>query len=377
MWQKLALPTIVALTLLQTGCGRAPAPLASVQAVGPTEAASTLLPKGVLPEIPQELRDQFEAGQKLTTKPALFPDDKTRDAYLGSLALALPPEGYDREGFLAALGIKGIRTPGKQDGPTFYAVLQLPEYRPGTLVDGKEILPQVMAFDIAVHNPRLFMQLIRATNPSVEAPSRNKATWKRPFTPAGTPQPTGETVEQRYAAPLSKLAAMPRYGLLFDDDFHAGLPPVAAMPEVPYGTFNIATSLGFTDVQAWRIASSCNRIDYDATPYGKTSFSPTGQMDRHFNLDRAGQDTRLVWAKRHLDAARTLAHLGAFDQAEVEVGCGLHSLQDVFAHGQLSPSMHGVIGEFPDQVDWDPIAALEATGATRAYLQSYLSDIAR
>jgi hypothetical protein len=208
----------------------------------------------------------------------------------------------------------------------------------------------------------------------VEAPSRNRATWKRPFTPSGTPQPTGETVQQRYASSLAKLNAA-HYNLLFDDDFHAGLPAVAALPAGTYGTYNIATAMGFTEPQAWRVASTCNRIDYDATPYGKTSFSPTGQMDRHFNLDRSGQDTRLVWAKRHLEAARALAHLGAFDQAEVELGCGLHSLQDVFAHGQLTPSMHGVIGEFPDQVTWDPIAALEATQATQAYFQAYLTSL--
>ncbi|MDB5097132.1 MAG: hypothetical protein JWM80_1553 [Cyanobacteria bacterium RYN_339] len=373
MWHKFSLPLVVSLACL-TACGKAVSPLASVQSAGVPEAASSLLPASGLSPIPPELREQMAAAEHLIGNPSAFPNDAAKDAYLSSLVQALPAAGYDREGFLAKLGVAGMRSPGKQDGPTFYAVLQLPGYRPGTLVDGKEILPQVMAFDIAVHNPRLFMQLIRATNASVEAPSRNRAVWKRPYSPAGTPQPTGEVAQQRYAPSLAKLTRS--YGLLFDDDFHAGLPAVAAMPAGTYGTFAIATSLGFTETQAWRVASYCNRIDYDTTPYGKTSFSPAGQMDRHFNLDRGGQDTRLVWAQRHLDGARALAKAGAFDQAEVEIGCGLHSLQDVVAHGQLTPSMHGVIGEFPDQVTYDPIAVYEATQATVAYLHAYLDAVA-
>lgn len=139
-----------------------------------------------------------------------------------------------------------------------------------------------------------------------------------------------------------------------------------------YGTYAIARNLGFSEEQAHRVAVTCFAVDRNHTPYGKTGPSPLDQMDRHFNLDRGGQDTRMVWASRHLQQAIAFGRETSYDEAEVELGMGLHSLQDAFAHGQLTPSMHGVIGEFPDNVTYSPVSFYEATGATVAYLRAYL-----
>jgi hypothetical protein len=83
----------------------------------------------------------------------------------------------------------------------------------------------------------------------------------------------------------------------------------------------------------------------------------------------------VVYAAQHLSAAIELAKVGSFNEAEIELGVGLHALQDVFAHGQITTAMHAVIGEFPDEVDLHPLALYEATLATAAYLVAYLEAI--
>lgn len=323
------------------------------------------------------LRREAAAAQVMSGKPLAYKSQAELDAYLTSIAVASLPNTYDRDGFLPKLGITDIHSPGKQDGPTLNAILQVPNYRPGTIVDGHEILPQVMAWDVASAHPDFFLDVIKVTNVAVEEPAVDRALWKAPFQSAQQPISTGESMQMRYAGTLGKLGLpASHFGLLFDDDVHAGTPTDAQPNGSGYGTYTMAISLGFSVAQATRIATSCDGIDYDTTPYGKTSFSPTGQMDRHFNLDRSGQDTRLVWAERHLGCARDFAGMEAFDQAEIELGCGLHSLQDLFAHGQLTPSLHGVVGEFPDDVTYDPVALFEATEATKAYLKAYLAGVA-
>ncbi|HEY9722039.1 MAG TPA: hypothetical protein V6D47_08485 [Oscillatoriaceae cyanobacterium] len=320
--------------------------------------------------IPPVLYEELDAAEKLMHKPVAYKSAAELDAYLSSVACALPASAYDRRGFLASLGLHGLLAPGRTDQPTLQAVEHLPNFRPGTIVNGQEIQAQVAVFRFAMAHPDVFLDLTQVANPIIESHSLQAALWKQRFEPAQEAHPTGETVVQRYAAAIAR---MPEF--VFEAAFRAAFD---AQPtgQPGYGTYTIAQNLGFTQDEARRLALNDDAVDYDTTPYGHTSYAPTDQMDRHFNLDPKHQDTRLVWASRHLSAAEIFARESAFDEAEVELGVGLHSLQDCFAHGQLTPCVHGVIGEFPDDVTDDPIAFYEATLATEAYLWAYLRAIA-
>ena len=319
-------------------------------------------------------REQVAIAEKLSGKPSRFKDEKELQAYLTSIEKAKPQESYDRDGLLARMGLTGLRASGRTDRPVLDAVRQVPGYRPETHYGDKEIWIQQRFFDLAISKPGLFMTLTKGTNPIIEAKGKLEADWKKPFKPEQTAVPTGLTPQERYKDALEKLPKMnPRFGA----DFHGGLPTIHGPVHPTYGTYAIARAMGFDDAAARRFGTMSNGIDENITPYGKSSPSPLDQIDRHFNLDRKHQDTRLVYVQNHLDAAIAFAKQGAYDQAEIELGCGLHSLQDLFAHGQLSPSMHAVLGQFPDEVDWNPVGFYEATLATGAYLATYLEAITK
>jgi hypothetical protein len=155
----------------------------------------------------------------------------------------------------------------------------------------------------------------------------------------------------------------------YEDEIHEGI--VGAK----YGTYAIAVSEGYTPKQAKRIGKACAEIDRNGTDsYGDTNDTES----RHFNLNRHDPklpDTRMVWAKRHLEAAVELAERGDFAKAEHELGCGLHSLQDAFAHGQMPLGTHKILGFIPDITEYNPVATYEAMIATRAYLHAYKERI--
>lgn len=320
------------------------------------------------------LREQVAIAEKLSGKPARFKTEKELQAYLTSLEKAKPQDEYDRGGFLANLGLTGLRASGRTDRGVIDAVREIPHYRPETEFGGKEIWVQQRFFDLAVSHPNFFLFLTKGTNPILEAKGKLEKDWKKPFVAKQDAKPTGLTVQERYKDALAKADAM---GWRFESDFHGGIPGIHQPEHPTYGTYAIAKAMGFDDAAARRFGEQSNGIDENSTPYGKTSPSPLDKIDRHFNLDRKAQDTRLVYAANHLEAAIAYAKQSAYDQAEIELGCGLHSLQDLFAHGQLSPSVHAVLGQFPDQVDWNPIGFYEATQATSAYLAAYLAAIAK
>ncbi|MFP5504131.1 MAG: hypothetical protein ACLGIN_16725 [Candidatus Sericytochromatia bacterium] len=347
------------------GCAKAP----NAPTIAPTQPGHVAAADAATGEIPQSLRKAVRQAEHLMGKPTAFKNDKELDAYLRSMATARPQADYDREGFLASLKLGTLYGPGREDAPTLEAVRQLEGFRPGTMIGDHEVLPQVLAFKIAMAKPAFFLKVIRGTNAAVEALSKRKALWKKPFSSPQKAAPTGETPTAHYPRAMKLLSAR------FGKDFHSGVPTIDDPDGTRYGTYAIARNLGFSDAQAQRMAVTCFAVDKNTTPYGKTGPSPLDQMDRHFNLDRKGQDTRMVWASRHLQQAIAFARETAYDQAEIELGMGLHSLQDSFAHGQITPSMHGVIGEFPDSVLYSPVSFYEATGATVAYMQAYLQAL--
>ena len=359
--RRLGLSALLA-ACFAAGCAKAPI----APTVAPTQPSAAAAADVATEEIPQTLRKAVSEAERLTGKSVAFKNAKELDAYLLSLAKAKPQSDYDREGFLTSLRLTSVFGPGREDAPTLDAVRQVKGFRPGTHVGDHEVLPQILAFKVAMAKPATFLKMIPASNAAVEAPSRRKALWKKPFSPSQKLAPTGETPTVRYPQAMRQLT--PR----FSNDFHSGVPTIDDPDGTRYGTYAIARHMGFNEAQARRMAVTCFAVDQNRTPYGKTGPSPLDQMDRHFNLDRGGQDTRMVWASRHLKQAIAFAQKTSYAEAEVELGMGLHSLQDAFAHGQITPSMHGVIGEFPDNVAYSPVSFYEATGATVAYLRAYL-----
>ena len=340
----------------------------------PADSLATTPPVAPAPPRKPTLREQVAIAEKLSGKPSRFKNEKELEAYLSTLEKAKPQDSYDRRDFLAGLGLTGLRASGRTDRPVLDAVRQIPGYRPETHFGDKEIWIQQRFFDLAIKHPTFFMALTKGTNPILEAKGKLEKDWKKPFESKQTAVPSDVKPQERYKDALEKLKTLnPRFGA----DFHGGLPTLHGPVHPTYGTFAIARAMGFDEAAATRFGKMSNGIDENITPYGKSSPSPLDKIDRHFNLDRKSQDTRLVYVANHLDAAIAFAKQGAYDQAEIELGCGLHSLQDLFAHGQLSPSMHAVLGQFPDEVDWNPVGFYEATLATGAYLAAYLEAITR
>jgi hypothetical protein len=311
-------------------------------------------------------------GAKVTYK-----NDGELVPYLASLLHALPVSSYDRQGFLHDLGLEAPLSSGRQDDDTFAAVRQVKDYSVGVNIGDHELATQALAYKIAKASPAVYNTVAIGLNPLLEAYGRLHANWKKPFTPAQTAHPTGISPTSEYPGAYGSTAPTHGYRLLFDPDMHDGEPgTIPTDRKGSYGTYGIALRLGFPEDAARRIATTCNNIDEPGkTPYGRTDPLPMGGLDRHFNLDRHGQDTRYVWAQRHLEAAIAFGRQTSYTEAEIELGCGLHSLQDSFAHGQLTPCLHGTIGDYPDDVCYDPIAFLEASRATEAYLRRYLARI--
>ncbi len=167
----------------------------------------------------------------------------------------------------------------------------------------------------------------------------------------------------------------------FDANFHEG--SIARVGNPGFGTFDIAKSLGFNPAQATRMARADYNVDTNETPMtdanGKTRHTESengGDLQFHFNRAGSGEeDTRLVAATTHLDRAVARAQAGEYDAAEMELGIGLHSLQDMFAHGQIRPITHGFAGDFPDLLAHDPVQAYEAQLHTEGYLREYLARV--
>ncbi|HEY9722385.1 MAG TPA: hypothetical protein V6D47_10240 [Oscillatoriaceae cyanobacterium] len=376
---------VVAPTALETSGGDGAMQAAAVQ-LSPTQrkeaADAAAIHTFGAPATPSEaqldaLRALLPRAEALIGAKLAFKDDSELVPYLASLAHALPVSSYDPQGYLHGLGIENPVASGRTDNDTFAAVRQIKSYTVGITIGTHELASQAMAYNAAFEHPETYAAAAVVLNPMLEAYSRLRALWRRRFVPAQKVHPTGLTPVQRYPQAYGTTPAASAYHLLFDTDFHSGEPSTSLAGRTgAYGTYNIALRLGFSDDSARRIAESCNDVDFpNKTPYGHTEPLPFGSMDRHFNLDRHGEDTRYVWAQRHFQAALSYASQTSYNEAEVELGVGLHSLQDSFAHGQLTPCLHGTIGDFPDNVCYNPVGFLEATQATEAYLRRYLSDI--
>ncbi|MBC7542340.1 MAG: hypothetical protein H7338_06380 [Candidatus Sericytochromatia bacterium] len=327
----------------------------------PAQTKPTYNPDGI--HLSMDRRKEMTMVVTATGKPLGYKTPQQEANYLKSLELAAPTSSYDPKGFLASLGLWGITGAGRGDKSLITAVKGT-DYKPHT---GPVPIPKFI-MTAMVNESKTYHAVQGVVDPALSAYTNKRGLWKKPLVPAQTPKPTSVTPKDRYPQALAKLNAP---SLEWGKDFHDG----SGEGERGFGTFQIAMAAGFSDTQARRFSTTDYGVDLNKTPYGKTSPIVIGQMDRHFNFQRDGEDTRILWARQHLDLAIQYGRQGAFDEAEVELGVGMHSLQDLFAHGQATPSVHATLGHFVDDPDWSPVSMVESTVATRNYLKAYLQGI--
>ena len=258
------------------------------------------------------------------------------ESYMKTLKGGISQDKYDSDKFLESkLGMKDVVTGGRTN-EQFRLELLSNDYTPTNTLFGKKIFIQQWFFQLTKKNPKVYDIIAKPISGFINLFSQLKHKW-----------------EKEYNGDLK--VATDR----FAEDVHYGK---------EYGSYFIAQQIGFTDEEADRIAKADQSID---EKWG-TKPSLMGAIDRHFNLNPLGkEDTRLIWADKHLSLAISLMQKGKNEDAQTELGYGLHSLQDLFSHGQITSAMHATIGYFPDEVKYNAASLAEATAATYAYLSKY------
>lgn len=403
----------------------APAPKTPVRATAPLAPADNLrlgavaktgplsLPANLfsdtfnapMPRTSEDYDNIFKWVETVTGKPVAVKDPKTKEAYIKAIK-GKPQEVYDTQNFLNNMGVHGVETYGRDDKGVAALIKTLPDYSPDSPEVSKFVrLGQKAMFWFYKTFPNAFDKIgnlvdkYYLTRKDSKEQSWLKVQVPQPVIKPGEPLINPLTVKQQYAGNvisealqvgrprttqelfdgLFKLRPPKEIGLLFEDDFHMGVPKPGEGKQ-NYGTFAIATRLGFTEEQAKNFATANYDMDLNNTEYGDTDAFPKAMPSKHFNLNKNTPergDTRFIWAQRHLDAAVELARRGRFKDAEREVGYGLHGIQDAFAHGHISLSSHAITDNIPDGVEFNPVAAYEATLASIGYLNTYMQRISK
>ncbi|MBM3275480.1 MAG: hypothetical protein FJZ00_10020, partial [Candidatus Sericytochromatia bacterium] len=323
--------------------------------------------------------DSYAAGK---WSYAAYKDPEAYRATMAALPL-VPVARYDPAGFLASLGVESPVACSRTD-ESLLSAWRLTDYQPDPRylpVPGAVAGPtQWILLGGAKGSPWTIQGVVHGLTAMIltgmEAPDR-----KDPF-PFGqdsdiaTSSATAESVAERYGGVLAKRPAALRWG----QGVHTGSITPEETGEA-WGSFDIARALGFDEAQARRIAVENYAVDLNATHYtGRITTAGSGgakgDLHWHFNRADSGQeDTRITAAKVHLDRAVRFAKDRFYDAAEREVGIGLHGLQDMFTHGQISPLTHALLAEFPDKLAYHPVAMFETALATEGYLVAYLDRL--
>jgi hypothetical protein len=353
------------------------------------------------PRTAEDYQAIFSWVEQVTGKPVAYQNERSQAAYVASIQ-GDDQEKYDTTGFLKTLGVYGAETYGRNDAGV-HELLTTIDYKPHSEEVSKTLqAAQKTAFWFFKRFPNTFNKVANLADKYYFTRKDTKAqSWVNDAVPAkGIPNTAvlpAAQIKAHYKDNLlsrhaSQKIAMQsqdyfdRYfktnvpselGALFEDDFHMGVPAEGETPQ-NYGTYAIATQLGFTHEQAVRFGTANFDMDLNVTDYGDTDAFPNARPSRHFNLNKFEPekgDTRFIWAQRHLDAAVELAKRGDFAQAEREIGYGLHSIQDAFAHGHIRLASHAITDNIPDGVDYNPVGAYEATLATIGYLKRYMDTL--
>lgn len=382
--------------------------LGAVAKTGPLALPSNIFSdkfNAPMPRTAQDYDDIFKWVETVTGKPVAVKDPKTKEAYIKAIK-GKPQEVYDTQNFLNNMGVHGVETYGRDDKGVANLIKTLPDYSPDSPEVSKFVrLGQKAMFWFYKTFPKAFDKIgnladkYYLTRKDSKEQSWLKVQVPQPVIKPGEPLINPLNVKQQYAAnvisaglqsgrprstqelfdSLFKLQPPKEIGLLFEEDFHMGVHKPGEGQQ-NYGTFAIATRLGFTEAQAKNFATANYDMDLNNTEYGDTDAFPKAMPSKHFNLNKNTPergDTRFIWAQRHLDAAVELARRGRFKDAEREVGYGLHGIQDAFAHGHISLSSHAITDNIPDGVEFNPVAAYEATLASIGYLNTYMQRISK
>lgn len=351
----------------------------------------------------QDYQKMLQWTERVTGKPTAYQTPESQHAYIKSIQ-GKPQEHYDTTGFLKSIGVERAQTYGRDDAGV-HSLLKTIKYTPNSEEVSLPLrLAQKAAYWTFLKMPKVFNKLGDfADKHFLTKKDMKQQSWinmqvPQPGIHASEPLVNPKVIQERYGktvvaqtqlsgkgvpqtqAVFDKYFAespQPGIGVMFEGDFHMGVPEPDS-GEQNYGSYAIAKRLGFSHESAARIATANFDTDLNVTEYGKTDAFPDGLPSRHFNLNKKNPqagDTRFIWAQRHLDAAVALAKRGRFEQAEKELGYGLHGIQDAFAHGHIRLASHAITDNIPDGVDYNPIGAYEATVATVGYLNKYIEMV--
>jgi hypothetical protein len=376
---------------------------APTQQLPRTAAAAAAAAAPPAPRTRQDYDKIFAWVEETTGKPIAYQTPESKAAYIQSIK-GKPQEYYDRAGFLNSLGVNNADTYGRDDSGV-HALLKTIDYTPHSHEVSKALqLAQKAFFQVFRVAPKTFDKVAGLVDKYYFTRKDMKAqSWlnmpvplpKMPTLPLVNPQKIWDTygntrlaayVREGQAIPDSTalfnkfvnpdtMCMAPVFAPQFEEDFHAGVPAPDGHGAQHYGTYALLRDVGFNEEQAARIANANYDMDRNNTAYGASDAFPNALPSKHFNLNKETPekgDTRFIWAQRHLDAAVELAKRGLFDQAEKELGYGLHGIQDAFAHGHIRLASHAITDNIPDGVDYNPVAAYEASVATLGYVRLYI-----
>ncbi len=323
-------------------------------------------------------------------KPAI--ESRVFERYQDTLG-GRPIQSFDPDGYLAELGLGESLTAGRSNIDLLRAFHLVREYRPDPRYF--PLAKNIAAFvqKIFLSTSRIFPALVNAVDRLVD-PLAVKMTERKYQTDRYHSAPYGQ-IEEINKADRCDLPKEARYlGILrqkvpqfaWDRGPHSGSIDPGCRANENFGTYDIALKFGFCEEQAHRIATKCYDVDLSQTHYydpddrSKLRITGTigeiGDIQRHYNRSPVGvEDTRITAAKIHLDRALLLAQGGLYDAAEQEFSIGLHSLQDIFSHAQLTPFTHTCLGEFPDLVKYHPLSMFEAALATEGYFKKFIAGL--
>jgi hypothetical protein len=328
--------------------------------------------------------DLYGCGQ---WPPAADPQDaKKYKCTLGGRSI----DSYDPHRFLAGLGLAHPMTAGRTNVEMLRGFHLIDDYRPDT-----RYFPFPAAIAAALQ--KVLLALSRLSPHLIDAIDRliDRLVVKKMEKPAGVDRSDHDRygrVEQLVKGDRSAISKTARYfGIVrqnlrqyaWEEGIHTGSIKPGRTETGNFGTYDIALKLGFTQVQAGRIAHMCFAVDSSSTHYhdpdDETQPRMTGteagrgEIHRHYNRSPCrDEDTRITAARIHFDRALDLAGDGYYDAAEQELGIGLHSLQDIFCHAHITPSLHTVLAEFPDLVKYHPLAMYETAVVTEGYLKKFI-----
>jgi hypothetical protein len=341
-------------------------------------------------EIERNLAVQEDCYASGTWKPAF--DHEIFEKYKDTLG-GKPIESYDPNGFLAEMGLSECLTAGRTYLEMLRAFHLVKEYVPDPryfpLSKKIAAFAQKTLLSISTISPHFMKIADRLADYLVV-----KKIEKEYMTDKNDPGRYGRMEEiikgdrldlpkeARYLGILRK--RLPQYA--WNRGPHTGSIDPGRQGTENFGTYDIALKLGFSESQAKRIAIKCYDVDLSKTHYhdpkDKTKPRATstagqiGDLHRHYNRSPDGEeDTRITAAKVHLDRSLKLIDEGYYDTAEQELAIGLHSLQDILSHSQLTPTIHTIMGEFPDFVKYHPVAMYETAVVTENYLKKFIAGL--